>query len=246
MKKLLFILLVLVCTVDLADAQLWKLRRWEVEFGLGPSFSFPDIGGYSIGKNLLGFRDISFRQMRFDLTGSVRYRLSRTANLRFSLTYAMLHSTDTRGSNEGRRLESTTQLFEPAFLGEYYFVKNKYENSWLFLQGRNIWSIFSSLDFYAFGGAGVVSYSVDGNQALRDKGLITGGFAAAIPFGLGATLIFNPNINFGMELGGRYAFTDYLDGYTSQYSKANDVYYFLNFTFTYKLKSSSRGLPSFR
>jgi hypothetical protein len=246
MKKLLLILLVSIFAVEMAEAQLWKIRRWEVELGIGPSFSFPDVGGYSSGKNLLGFKDISFRQMRFDLTGSVRYRLSRTTNMRLSLTYAMLHSTDTRGSNEGRHLESTTQLFEPAILGEYYFIKNKYESSWLFLKGRNIWSILSSLDFYAFAGGGVVSYSVDGNQALKDKGLRSSGLAAAIPFGLGATLIYSPNINFGMELGGRYTFTDYLDGYTSQYSKANDVYYFLNFTFTYKLKSSSRGLPSFR
>jgi hypothetical protein len=74
----------------------------------------------------------------------------------------------------------------------------------------------------------------------------TGGFSAVIPGGLGATLIYTPNINFGLELGGRYVFTDYLDGFTSQYSSANDVYYFLNFTFTYKLKSGPHGLPSFR
>jgi Domain of unknown function (DUF6089) len=246
MKKLLFILLVFLFTVNLSEAQLWKLRRWEAELGVGPSFSFPDVGGYTIGKNLIGFRDLSFRQMRFDATGSIRYRLSRTVNLRMSFTYAMLHSTDSRGSNEGRHLESTTQLFEPAILCEYYFVKNKYESSWLFQRGRNIGTFFSSLDFYAFTGGGIVSYSVNGNQALKDKGLRTSGVAAAIPIGLGATLIYTPNINFGMELGGRYAFTDYLDGYTSQYSKANDVYYFLNFTFTYKLKTSSRGLPSFR
>ncbi len=60
------------------------------------------------------------------------------------------------------------------------------------------------------------------------------------------TLVYSPNFNFGLELGGRYAFTDYLDGYTSQFSKANDVYYFLNFTITYKLKTGPHGLPSFR
>jgi hypothetical protein len=246
MKKLLIILAISFFAVSVADAQLWKLRKWEVEFGVGPSFIFPDVGGYTIGKNLLGFRDISIRQTRFDLAWCLRYRLSRTFNLRLNLSYAMLHSTDTRGSNEGRRLESTTHLFEPAILGEYYFVKNKYESSWLFLKGRDVWSIFSSLDFYAFGGAGVASYLVRGNQALKDRGLRTEGLAVTIPAGIGATLIFSPDINFGAELGGRYAFTDYLDGYTSQYSKANDVYYFLNFTFTYKLKTSAHGLPSFR
>ena len=61
-----------------------------------------------------------------------------------------------------------------------------------------------------------------------------------------ATLIYSPNINFGIELAGRYSFSDYLDGYTSQYSSSNDVYYFLNFTITYKLKTGPKGLPSFR
>ncbi len=73
-----------------------------------------------------------------------------------------------------------------------------------------------------------------------------GGFAAVIPAGLGTTLIYSPNLNFGLEVGGRYAFTDYLDGYTSQYSKANDVYYFLNLTITYKLKTGRNGWPRFR
>jgi hypothetical protein len=68
-----------------------------------------------------------------------------------------------------------------------------------------------------------------------------------VPGGVGTTLIYNPNLNFGLEFGGRYAFSDFLDGYSSpQFSKANDVYYFLNFTLTYKLKTGPRGWPSFR
>lgn len=215
-------------------------------FGVGPSFSFPDVGGYTIGKNFLGFRDLSYRQTRFDVNASVKYRVSRTANMRLSLTYGMLHATDTRGSNEGRNFESLTNLFEPALMFEYYFVKNKYESSYLFLKGKTLWSMLSSLDFYAFAGLGGVAYSVSSNQLLLQRDLPSSGFAAVIPGGVGAILIYTPNINFGLELGGRYAFTDYLDGYTSQYSKAQDVYYFLNFTFTYKLKSGPHGLPSFR
>lgn len=246
MKRSFLVVIVFCFAVQMSDAQLWKMKRWEAEFGLGPSFSFPDIGGYTSGENMLGFKDISYRQTRFNLSGSVKYRLSRTVNTRLSLTYAMLHSTDDRGSNEGREYESTTNLFEPALLFEYYFIKNKYESSYLFLRGKSFWSLLSSLDFYLFSGFGGVTYSVNGNDALVQRGLENSGFAAVIPFGVGSTLIYTPNINFGLELGGRYAFTDYLDGYTSQYSKAQDVYYLLNFTVTYKLKTSPKGLPSFR
>ena len=246
MKRSLLVVIILCITVQFTDAQLWKMRRWEAEFGAGPSFSFPDVGGYTSGKNLLGFKDLSIKQTRFNVSGSVKYRLSRTVNTRVSFTYAMLHSTDDRGSNEGRQFESTTNLYEPTLLFEYYFVKNKYESSYLFLRGKSFWGLLSSLDFYTFTGIGGASFSVKGNEALVDEGLPDSGFAAVIPVGLGATLIYTPNINFGLEIAGRYALTDYIDGYTSQYSKARDVYYFLNITVTYKLKTSPKGLPSFR
>jgi hypothetical protein len=247
MKRSLLVVVILCFAVQFSDAQLWKLRRWEAQFGIGPSFSFPDVGGFSIGDNFLGFRDLSYRQTRFDINGSLRFRLSRTVNTRLSLTYAMLHATDVRGSNEGREMEASTSLFEPALMLEYYFIKNKYESSYLFMKGKSLWALLSSLDFYAFAGIGGASFNVKGNDALVDAGMTESGFAAVIPGGIGATLIYNPNVNFGVEFGGRYAFTDYLDGYHSvQYSKANDVYYFLNFTVTYKLKTTAKGWPSFR
>ena len=117
MKRSLLIVIIFCFAVQLSDAQLWKLKRWEAEFGVGPSFSFPDIGGYSIGDNILGFKDLSFRQTRFDINGNLKYRLSRTVNARVSMTYAMLHATDERGSNEGREFEAFTSLFEPALFG---------------------------------------------------------------------------------------------------------------------------------
>jgi hypothetical protein len=133
-------------------------------------------------------------------------------------------------------------------MGEYYFIKNKAENSYLFTKGKNTGFIgfIKSLDFYAFAGIGGIGYSIKPNAALESHGLNPGGFAAVIPVGLGSTLIYSPNFNFGVELTGRYSFSDNLDGYTSQYSSANDVYYFLNFTITYKLKTNAHGLPSFR
>lgn len=243
------VLLILICclTTNFLHAQLWKYKRWEASAGGGSSYFFGDVGGFSRSENLLGIRDITFRQTRFDLNGNIKYRLSRTANLRLSLSYGMLHGIDKRGSNEGRDYEATTNIFEPALLGEYYFIKNKSENSYLFLRGKkNLWRLITSLDVYAFTGIGTVSYNVKVNENLAARDLQTNGFAAVIPVGIGATLIYTPDLNFGIELGRRYAFTDYLDGYTSQFSSANDVYYFLNVLVTYKVKTGPKGWPSFR
>ena len=254
MKRSLLVVIILCLAVQLSDAQLWKLRRWEAQFGVGPSFSFPEIGGYTQGDNILGFKDLSYRQTRFDINGNLRYRFSRTANMRLSLTYAMLHATDVRGSNEGREYEAITSLFEPALLFEYYFVKNRYESSYLFLRGKSLWALLSSLDFYAFAGVGGANFSVNLNDALVERGITEPGstadhgFSLVVPGGIGATLIYNPNLNFGLEFSGRWADTDYLDGFNPDIlpNKARDKYYFLNFTVTYKLKTTAKGWPSLR
>ena len=230
-----------------SEAQIWKMKRYEAVAGIGPSFFFGDIGGFSKTDNILGIRDLTFKQTRFNMNLSMKYRLTQDLNARLSLTYGLLHATDDRGSNEGRQMEASMSIFEPALLGEYYFIKNRAENSYLFNKGRgNFITFMKSLDFYFFSGIGVVSYSVSRNEALAVKGMDPTGFAGVIPVGLGTTMIYSPDLNFGLEVGGRYTFTDSLDNYTSQYSSSNDVYYFLNFTVTYKLKSRSNGMPSFR
>jgi hypothetical protein len=249
MRRLILIILIFCFAVPFSQAQLWKIRRWEAVGGVGPSFFFGDIGGYSQTKNLLGLRDMSYLQTRFDLNGNLKYRITRYFNARVSLSYALLNATDVRGSNEGREYKAATSIFEPALIGEYYFIKNRAEMSYLFTKGRGRFmrELLRSLDFYAFAGIGGVAFNVKGNDALIARGMQTGGFSTVIPGGIGTTLIYTPNLNLGAELGGRYAFTDYLDGYHSeQFSKANDVYYFLNFTITYKLKSGPHGWPRFR
>jgi hypothetical protein len=248
MKRSFLIILVFILSVPFSQAQLWKMKRWEATLGAGPTFFFGDIGGYTRTKNILGLRDMTFLQTRFDINGNLKYRITRSVNVRLSMSYALFHATDVRGSNEGREMAASTSIFEPALIGEYYFIKNYAENSYLFYKGKQgyLKKIFSSLDFYVFAGVGGAAYFVKGNDVLIEHGMKTGGFTAVFPGGLGATLIYSPHLNFGVELGGRYTLTDYLDGYTSQYSKANDVYYFLNLTITYKLKTGPHGLPSFR
>jgi len=228
------------------------MKRYEATGGLGPTFLFGDIGGFSPKENILGIRDLNFLQTRYNLNLSLKYRITQDINIRVRVSYGMLHASDTRGSNEDRGFDAAISIIEPVVVGEYYFIKNKAESSWLFNKGkdRGIFGFFKSLDFYAFTGIGGLSYSVKPNDKLEaievTKGIKTGGFTAVIPVGIGSSLIFSPNINFGVEFAGRYSFTDYLDGYTSQYSSSNDVYYFLNFYVTYKLKTGANGLPSFR
>lgn len=248
--KRFFLALLLFCFIgSLAEAQIWKMKRYEAVVGVGPSFFFGDIGGYSKTINILGFKDLSLHQTRYNFNANFKYRITQQVNIRLSFTAGAFHATDIRGSNENRDFEASTQFYEPALLGEYYFIKNKAENSYLFTTGQRsgFIDLIKSLDFYVFSGIGGIGYSISGNDKFKNKGINPGGFSAVIPAGVGGTLIYSPNINFGFEFAGRYSFSDDLDGYDPpQYSTSNDVYYFFNFTITYKLKNGAKGLPSFR
>jgi len=253
MKRAIIAISLLCLLAPISQAQdLWKVRRYEFGAGLGPSMFFGDVGGFSKTKNILGLRDMSFLQTRYNLNLNAKYRITREINIRFSLTQGLLHATDARGSNPGRGYEASTSIIEPAILGEYYFIKNNVEGDYSFVKGRNgfLSGVLSTLDVYAFTGLGGLIYSSTPNALLKarevEMGITPGGFTGVVPVGVGGSLAFNSNFSFGLELSGRYSFSDNLDGYTSQFSSSNDVYYFLNLTVLYKIKTTKQGFPTFK
>jgi hypothetical protein len=248
MKRVLILISALYLLSSAANAQLWKLRRYEISGGIGTTQFFGDIGGYPNSKNILGLKDFTFRHTRINANASLRYRIGETVSARLGLMYGIFHSTDARGSNIKRGFEEKTTFFEPTLTGEFYFIKNKGENSFVFLKGNNsiLKSLFQSLDFYFFAGVGGLIYNVEPNARLAALRLKTSGFTEVIPLGIGTSMIFSSKINFGVELGGRFTFSDYLDGYTNAESLKNDVYHILNFTLTYKINTGKNGLPMFR
>ncbi len=256
-KRLILVCMVVLVSAPFASSQLWKMKRYEASAGLGTSQFYGDVGGFTIGENALGFKDITFRQTRFNLNGSFRYFITDEIAARISFSYLMLHATDLRGDNQSRGYEATTSLFEPLLLGEYYFVRNRERNSFLFqtYRGRSrnrVKDFFRSIDVYGLTGVGGTGFRVNGNDRLEERWAAPGsdlknrGFAAVIPLGVGAKLTIDPNILVGVEFTARYAFSDYLDGYTSQWSKRNDAYHAFSVTFNYRIKTARNGLPSFR
>jgi len=251
MKRLILFSMVVLLCAPYSGAQLWKMKRYEATAGLGTSQFYGDVGGYTNGENALGLKDITFRQTRFNVNGAFRYFFYDNLAVRLSFSYVMLHATDERGSNEDRGYEAVTSLFEPSLTGEYYFVRNRERNSFLFqtYRGRSrnrLKDFWRSIDVYALTGIGGAAFYVHPNDLLAERDMPTSGFTAIIPLGIGAKLAFDPNILFGVELTGRYAFSDYLDGYTSDWSTRNDVYHTFSVTFNYRIRTARNGLPAFR
>jgi hypothetical protein len=247
MKRYLIVIILVCFVLQISDAQTWKQKRFEAMAGVGTTQFFGDIGGFSKKENILGLKDISFSQTRFNVNVSAKYRILKELNVRLNMVYGMMHATDSRGSNELRGYEARISVYEPSAMAEYYFIKSKLGDSYLFNQGKSTGnaSILSAIEFYAFGGVGGLIYTVKGNDLLVARGLKSRGVTAVIPAGLGINILIAPQYNVGAEFGGRYSFSDYLDGYTAQQSSSKDVYYLLNVTFTYKFKTTSEGWPLF-
>jgi hypothetical protein len=248
MKRSVLIVFALFFLLPTGQGQaFWELKKLEISAGAGTTQIFGDIGGYSNGKNLMGLKDFTFRQTRFGGNISVRYRFSSKISARINFATGFFHATDSRGSNITRGFESTTFFMEPAFIGEFYIIRNKVENSYLTWPVKEppIKLILSMLDFYFFAGFGELSFNVKPNEALAPFVTMKNGFVPVIPAGAGIRLNYSPALNFGLELGGRYPFSDHIDGFTSSASKHNDVYYLTNLIVTYKFKTPTRKRPAF-
>jgi len=247
MRKILVLIIILALYFTTGNSQLWKMKRLEVSAGVGTTQFFGDVGGFTPGENLLGFKDFILSQTRFNISTSARYRIISPVSLKLNLATGYFHSSDAKGSNEGRAFESTTTFIEPSVMAEYYFIRNSGEKSYHFMKGignRKQQSFFQLIDLYIFTGVGELSYKINPNDKLESYMKNSSGQSLVVPAGIGAALNTG-DYYFGAELGVRYTFSDNLDGYTSVYSKSNDMYYLFNINFTYKIRTGENGLPLF-
>ena len=240
MKKILVFLFVSLFTGLAGNAQSGNAGSYEFTGGIGATHIFGDIGGYSRGVNLIGLKDLSFRQTNLNLSAGIRYMILENVAARFSLAAGSFRSTDERGSNENRGFEAKCLFLEPTLTGEYYILRKDNGDNLRSSRGITNRSLFSLLNVYVFTGVGGISYKINPNTVLEPRVSATRGFTAVIPAGAGASLNYSEALSFGIELSGRYAFSDNLDGYTSVYSKSNDVYYIFNLTVGYRIGMGSR------
>ncbi len=245
MKKILFFTLILLIAFPSGSmGQGRNDRPWEFFGGIAATNYFGDIGGTSHDKwlSLEGCRVENTRPaiqlgLRYwDLINWDRFAVSGT------LSMGWLRGNDKGGPNAGRDYHFSTLFVEPSARLEFFPVKNYQLLSRVSRRGslRN-GGLFS---FYVFGGAGAVAYHVMPNENLEDwresydidHGFITG----VIPVGLGLKLGISDTMDLGLETGRRFALNDYLDGYTSDASKYNDVYYLTTIQLVYRFQRFGR------
>jgi len=228
------------------QSQIWKLRRYEMSGGVGIVNYFGDIGGYSPGENLLGLKDLSLNSTRPMLYFGMRYKLYEISWLNFNLVFGGLHGSDIGGVNDKRGIIFRSFLVEPSLRYEQAIINGRSNQSYLMMKGRDITSFTNRVSVYVFAGLGAAIFNVRSIEDPFNRMKTGTKGTLSIPVGAALRFTFDPNWDVGFEIGPHFTLTDYADGFSSQYSKFNDLCLLTNVHVIWKLRTSRKNLPIFR
>lgn len=250
MKKIVLTLIAGAMISGLGFSQQWKTAPLEFYGGISGLHYFGDIGGTSSESSLLGIKDINFTKIRPGFTLGVRYQIMKPLNLRASYSLGILTQSDHNSRNENRNFAFRTLINEFTIGAEFYIIPESNENyhySIMQVRGglRHYQQPFS---LYVTVNAGALLFNVTPQESLATSPNFddSKSFAIALPIGIGFKYALAPKISVGSELLLHLTTTNLLDGYESQYSKFNDIFYSLNIKVNYKIKKTKRrrvGLP---
>ena len=159
----------------------------------------------------------TFQQSHFSGGMGVSYDLTDHFAARLHFLYGKISGNDKYGKNAARNLNFTSAIFEAQVGAQYYITP---------LNSRSVTP-------YVFAGVAVFhfnpyTYDTTGAKyflkplSTEGEGIVTGRkpyslTQLSIPFGGGLKLSLTDNLNVGVELGMRKAFTDYLDDVSTRY-----------------------------
>ena len=235
MRKLLFILLATSLPATLfAQSTNWKFYRHELSFGIGASNFLGELGGANqIGTD--GLKDLEFSLTRPTIAIGYRYKFSPSFAGKVNLAYARLKGDDETTTEEfrsNRNLHFRAPLVEFSGQFEWYPIKERAGHLYRFKGVRGQRATHFSP--YLFGGIGGAWFNPraqasDGNwydlQPLGTEGQNVSGsgvdpykrITLVLPTGIGLKYNVDQQLSFGLELGMRVTFTDYMDDVSTDY-----------------------------
>jgi hypothetical protein len=237
-KALLSLLICLIHALP-ALAQNWRTTPYEIYGGIALANYFGDIGGSSADNTWYGIRDLRIDRTRPGITGGIRYISGNYLAYNASFTSGWLSGSDRGGRNEGREYIFNTLIFEPCAKVEFYPIRDHRMRRGVDRHGmvKN----YAAISAYFYGGLGAVFYHVMPNENLSSRqgtdNIRHSPVTMIFPAGFGIKAGINNRTDIGLEIGGRYAFNDFLDGFTNEISSSNDIYYLTSFQMIYRLSS---------
>lgn len=204
---------------SISSGQNLDARQIDVLLGPGTITVFGDIGDWQIGPSLYS---------------GVSYRFQQNWSVKANLIFGKGLGSDEGTRNHDRGYEFSTFIFEPSLQVEYYFLfleGRRYNNKGLLLG-------LPAVGVYGFAGLGGSLFNpTPGGELENNYYDDFTKLSLVVPVGVGARYNLNNDWSVGLEFGRRSTTTDYLDGYTSENSTANDVYFFGILNLSYKIFS---------
>ena len=251
MKRIagLILVLIMVCLPYKAEAQRWKLRRYEANIGLALNNFYGEVGTPNRTGNILAnLKTYNPMATRPSIDFGVRYKLNGSMAVRMDLLYGFIAAKD-GGELEERGYGYKATIFEPTLKFEYYLLPEgqAFSTAALFSR-RGMVHRYSELNVYLFGGVGGVFINPKGLNGLEDDDDFQSlaNFGLVYPVGFGVKMPIDAMWSIGFEYGRRYTLTDKIDGLETQTSSSNDMYEFATFSAIYKIRTDRRGRPMLR
>lgn len=249
MLKKFFTILLFLTIAHNSFSQKWKLTRYEVMAGVSFVNYFGDIGGATTPNNWFGLKDISLLGTRPSTILGIRYKLKQDMALKLNFNLGWMSGSDRNSLNEMREGSFNTFFLEHTLQYEYSVIaEDKKSFSFALFNKRGMMNNFSKINLYGYFGLGGLAFTPNystTNPVKDSLELIQNKFSYTfiIPAGIGVKYILSSHTAINFEFGARYAFSDYLDGYSNVRSSFNDVYYLMSGTLVYRIKTSRKGYP---
>lgn len=247
MKRTFWILIatLLVITAVDANAQRWKLRRYEMDIYLGVVSFHGDIG--------LADRPLAnaFNGMRPSIGIIPRFKITESLAVSLDLGYLMYGGKDDANAEHGRVYSFNSNAFQHMARLEYYLVGSRSGITSGIYNRRGMVNNYNRLYLYVYAGAGgILSKSKvkdeNGEEPLENPGYDnTLQYTAGFPMGGGIKFALDPRWSVGVELGYQFTLSDKLDGYQSEWSNYNDSYYLLTVKAVMMIRNDRNNRPLF-
>lgn len=232
---LLVVVFTMIITGDLmAQSNRWKRSRYELTGGFGITNFFGELGGADKPGSKY-FTDYDFNSSRPALSVGFRYKVLEMVNAHAHLSYGVVHGSDANTENIYRRdrnLHFRSTIIEFNTVAEISIINEKLTHKYN-LKRRSGFSLKNlNTNLYVFMGYGFFYFNPKAKYngkwvALQPLGTEGQGLmetrqkykrvSACIPFGFGFRYFINRYWGIGIEYGGRYTYTDYIDDVSTTY-----------------------------
>ena len=191
-----------------------QYSRFSAGAGGGVTLLFGDIGNMGMGYHV-------------HLQGS--YSLINWS-VRASFLYEKVADDDEGTANAGRNYAYRTTLWQPSIQALYTFYREKHK-------GFNKKGLAGNWDRWRVDAIAGIAFPyrqvTPGKNFFPNDPSLLRGFSLSIPVGAGVQYGFSESMAVRIELMPQFNFSDYLDGYASPYSKAQDFMYLVSCTVIY-------------